>query len=214
MNESVLKALREQLGLSQNGLAAESGVPQGAISGYERNERDLTPGVAVKLAAALKRDPLQLYLEHNLAACKQGLESGDSSPKRALKLAQELVKLLEAGYLDKDQTRMARSYINQLFELVEGSPLMADTVIKSAGRGSTGSSFLHAAMPKYLDINGGAGLAAMKNAGETDHAGASIYEDLGRDSFGRKVAKNAGESDEAGASIYEQLHRDSFGRKK
>ena len=51
-----LKQLRDRAGLSQSGLAAESGMSLGAIHDYEQGKREPSLRSAVKLAGALGVD--------------------------------------------------------------------------------------------------------------------------------------------------------------
>jgi transcriptional regulator with XRE-family HTH domain len=56
-----LKRLREAVGLSQAGLAENSGVPVGTIRDYEQGRRAPLLETAAKLARALKQ-PLESFL--------------------------------------------------------------------------------------------------------------------------------------------------------
>lgn len=56
-----LQALRKEAGLSQSGLAAQSGVPIGTIQDYEHARYGPSLEIAVKLARALGK-PLEAFL--------------------------------------------------------------------------------------------------------------------------------------------------------
>ncbi len=57
-----LKAFREAVGLSQSGLAEQSGVPVGTIRDYEQGRRDPSLEAAAKLARAVGK-PLEAFLD-------------------------------------------------------------------------------------------------------------------------------------------------------
>ena len=72
IGESV-RIIRELQGMSQNGLAAASGIPQSTISAIERDRINLGVERAKQLARALKCHPAVLVfpgwdVEHNSAA--------------------------------------------------------------------------------------------------------------------------------------------------
>ncbi len=50
---ALLKAFRESFEISQNELAAITGIPQANLSAIENDRRDVGPEVALKLAAAI-----------------------------------------------------------------------------------------------------------------------------------------------------------------
>lgn len=88
-----LRTVRKRRGLTQDELAEQSGVSQGALSAYERGARFITETAAQDLAEALDEDWVKLYVGTTVEKIQEDLEAGNQDPVELLKSATRITQL-------------------------------------------------------------------------------------------------------------------------
>lgn len=116
--ESAVKALRENLGMSQRSLARASGMSQTVISRIESGDVLLTRKTAGNLAAALKTDRPDLTVAENLSLMGRLAVRGKLSRKVAAGVA---VHLIDNEHDSEAGHRLTNAALEELVKITEAA---------------------------------------------------------------------------------------------
>lgn len=210
--ETVLRALRQRRGESMSGVARKSGVDLSLLSHIESGRRLMSGDVALKSAGVLGVDPVLLSIAHNTAALKARVESGQDPPQRAATLATALLRMLEGGELSDEQQRAARSAVVELVKLIEEHATSAGTLADLARSSVPGGGTAPSETPDRETEYG-----ALMDALDRDIRGRRKKPRRGGDAVDLDMSgfPESGEyARKSGTTTYEELGRDSFGRRR
>ncbi len=117
--QSAIKARREELELSQRGLARVSGVSQPMISRIESGEQFLTNAAAQKLGAVLKMGRHELGLAEHLSLMRRlAVKSELDDPKAAVDIA---LHLLQTQPESEAGRRVSDAAVEALVDIAEAA---------------------------------------------------------------------------------------------
>lgn len=120
--KATLKSLRasgKYAPLSQKQLSRITGVRQSDYAQIERGSRFMNAEVATKTAPALGTDPVSLQVASNTEALRARIGRGEEGPRRALRLLNSFLDILEDSNLSPTQERLIQDSAHELMELVE-----------------------------------------------------------------------------------------------